>query len=180
MIRAEPWQTAEIAGSMRALPITNPEVVVTAVKRSKRPVLVVGHEAVEEDLTDGKPIDYAIQMAELVKVPIVATAHIIGEFSQRGFQKASWMPVVDIANRLKDPEWRGLDGQGPYDLALFMGLQYYLEWVILSGLKHFAPHVKTVSLDRYHQPHANWSFSNMTIEDWERQLKAIVIQLKEQ
>jgi len=179
MIRAEPWQTAEIAGSMRALPITNPEVVVTAVKRSKRPVLVVGHEAVEEDLTDGKPIDYAIQMAELAEVPIVATAHIIGEFSKRGFQKASWMPVVDIANRLKDPEWRGLDGQGRYDLALFMGLQYYLEWVVLSGLKHFAPHVKTISLDRYHQPHANWSFSNMTVEDWERQLKAIVVQLKE-
>jgi acetyl-CoA decarbonylase/synthase complex subunit epsilon len=180
MIRAEPWQTAEIAGSMRALPITNPEVVVAAIKRSKRPVLVVGHEAIEEDLTDGKPIDYAIQMAELTEVPIVATAHIVGEFSRRGFQTASWMPVVDIANRLKDPEWRGLDGQGRYDLALFMGLQYYLEWVVLSGLKHFAPHVKTVSLDRYHQPHANWSFSNMTIEDWERQLKAIVIQLKEQ
>jgi acetyl-CoA decarbonylase/synthase complex subunit epsilon len=180
MIRAEPWQTAEIAGSMRALPITNPEVVVAAIKRSKRPVLVVGHEAIEEDLTDGKPIDYAIQMAELTEVPIVATAHIVGEFSRRGFQKASRMPVVDIANRLKDPEWRGLDGQGQYDLALFMGLQYYLEWVVLSGLKHFAPHVKTVSLDRYHQPHANWSFSNMTIEDWERQLKAIVIQLKEQ
>ena len=179
MIKAEPWQTAEIAGPIRAFLINKPEVVVSAIRRSKRPIIVVGQEAIEQDLVDGKPIDYTIQIAEATGAQVVATAHTVGEFSKRGFLKAPWLPIVDIANRLKDPEWKGLDGQGPYDLASFIGIKYYLEWVILSSLKHFAPHLKTMSLDRFHQPHATWSFPNMTVEDWERQLAIIVRQLKD-
>jgi acetyl-CoA decarbonylase/synthase complex subunit epsilon len=177
--RAEPWQTAEVSGLTRALPVIKPEVVVAAIKKSKRPILIVGHEAASVDLEQGKPIDYIIQIAELTGAQIVATAHVIGEFTQRGFNRASWMPIMDISNRLRDPNWQGLDGQGRYDLVLLIGFQYYLEWVTLSGFKHFAPHLKTISLGRYHQPHANWSFPNVTPVDWERQLKSIVKQLKE-
>jgi len=180
MIRAEPWQTAEISGSTRAVPITKPDAIVAAIKRSKRPILVVGHESVEDELIEAKPIDYAIQIAELTRAQVVATAHIVSEFINRGVREASTMSVLDIANRLKDLEWKGLDGRGQYDLALFMGIHYNLEWVALSGLKHYAPHLKTMSLDRYHQPHATWSFPNMTPEDWEHQLKTIVAQLKKE
>jgi acetyl-CoA decarbonylase/synthase complex subunit epsilon len=49
-----------------------------------------------------------------------------------------------------------------YDLALFVGFPYYMEWTILSGLKHFAPNLKTITLDNYYQPHASWSFPNMS------------------
>jgi acetyl-CoA decarbonylase/synthase complex subunit epsilon len=179
MINTEPWQTAEISCLTRAFPIAEPEVVVAAIKRSKRPIFVVGHEAVMVDLAGGKPIDYIIQMAESTGAQTVATAHIIGEFVKRGFSKAYWMSIVDVTNRLKDPEWKGLDGRGQYDLALLLGIQYYLGWVALSGLKHFAPHLKTVSLDRFHQPHATWSFPNITIEDWQQQLETIAVELKE-
>jgi acetyl-CoA decarbonylase/synthase complex subunit epsilon len=178
MMRSEPWQTAEIPGPVRALTILKPEVAVSAINRSKHPIIVVGHEAVETELEDAKPIDYAIRIADSTEAQVVATAHIVGEFISRGFKRACWMSILDIANRLKDPGWGGLDGKGQYDLALFMGIPYYMEWVTLSSLKHYAPHLKTISIDRFHQPHATWSFPNITLKDWQKQLEAIATQLE--
>ena len=86
------------------------------------------------------------------------------------------MPIVDIANRLKDPDWMGLDGKGRYDLALFIGFPYYLMWLILSGLKHFSD-LNTVSIDKYYQPHAAWSFPNLSVKAWNENLKLILSEL---
>jgi len=177
MAAAEPWQTAEIPGPKKALVITKPEVVASMVKKAKRPILIVGHKAAETDFEDKKLIDYMIELAKKADIPIVATAHIIGEFLKRDYQPAGWMPVVDIGNRLVDPEWNGLDGEGLYDLALFVGLPYYMEWTILSGLKHFAPNLKTITLDNVYQPHASWSFPNMSVKDWVKNLKVIIEKL---
>lgn len=170
----EPWQTAEIPGPKKALVITKPEIVSALIKRAKNPILIVGHEATEVDLKNGKPIDYMISMARIAKIPVVATAHIQGEFLKRGFEVDAWMPAVDIANRLTDPEWKGINGNGPHDVALFMGIPYYMEWLILSGLKHFSSGLRTVSLDMHYQPHASWSFPNLSIKDWEGNLEVIV------
>lgn len=174
---AEPWQKAEIPGPTKALIITKPEVVVAMIKRSKRPIFVVGHEAAEVELSKLKLIDYVIKLAKTTKAPVVATAHTIGEFLKRRFKLATEMPAVDIANRLQDPEWKGLDGGGQYDLALFTGIPYYMEWNLLSGLKHFAPHLKTISLDRFYQPHASWSFPNISPEELQESLKLIATKL---
>ena len=170
---AEPWHRAEISGPTKALAITKPKVVLTLIKRAERPILVVGHEAAETDLGGKKPIDYAIRIARSANIPVVATAQTINEFIKRGFQPAAWMSAMDIGNRLSDPEW-GTSGYGePPDLALFLGLPYHMGWVILSGLKHFAPHLKTISLDRFYQPHSNWSFSNISPEDWCKNLEMV-------
>jgi len=177
MSATEPWQKAEIPGPTKALVITKPEVVVAMVKKAKHPILIVGHEAAEADVGDKKAIDYAIRIAKAGKIPLVATAHIICEFNKRGFQPSSSMSAVDVANRLEDSEWKGLDGLGQYDLALFMGITYYMEWVILSSLKHFGRNLKTVSLDRYYQPHASWSFSNLSVGDWAQSLELIINKL---
>lgn len=176
---AEPWQTAEISGPKKAHVITKPAVVVAMMKRAKRPVLVVGHKAVETELGEEKAIDLAVRFAKAAEIPVVATAHIVGEFIKRDFHPAAWMPALDIANRLKDPEWKGVDDRGRHDLALFMGIPYYMEWLILSGLKHFAyKHLTTISLDRFYQPHATWSFPNVSPEDWHKYLKVIVEKLR--
>ena len=174
---AEPWQTAEIPGPTKALVITKPEVVVAMVKRARRPILIVGHEAAAITISEEKLIDYAIRISKAAKTPVVATAHIISEFLKRGFQPAAWMPAVDIANRLRDSEWKGLDGLGQYDLALFMGIPYYMEWVILSSLKHFSSNLKTICLDRFYQPHATWSFPNISVKDWSEGLELIISKL---
>jgi acetyl-CoA decarbonylase/synthase complex subunit epsilon len=175
--KAEPWQTAEIAGPKKALLILKPEVVVAMVKRAKRPILVVGHHAAEEYSDGVKMIDYAIRMSKTGGIPVVATAHMVTEFLKRGFQPAAWMSAMDIGNRLEDPEWKGLDGTGSYDLALFMGLPYYMEFVILSGLKHFSTNLKTISLDRFYNPHATWSFPNLSVEDWNHSFEIILSNL---
>ena len=170
---AESWQTAEIPGPKKALVITKPKIVAVLIKKAKRPILIVGHKAAEIKLGEETLIDYLIRLAKTADIPVVATAHIVKEFINRGFQPETWMPVVDIANRLQDPEWRGLDGKGQYDLALFAGIHYYMEWLILSGLKHFSSKLKTVSLDRFYQPHASWSFPNIPPEEWRESLKII-------
>lgn len=175
--KAEPWQTAEIAGPKKALLILKPEVVVAMVKRAKRPILVVGNLAAEDYSDDVKMIDYAIRIGKNAGIPVVATAHITTEFLKRGFHPASWMPAMDIGDRLRDPEWKGLDGMGPYDLAMFMGLPYYMEFVILAGLKHFSTNLKTISLDRFYNPHATWSFPNLSVKDWSESFETIINKL---
>jgi acetyl-CoA decarbonylase/synthase complex subunit epsilon len=101
----------------------------------------------------------------------------VNEFIKRGFGSAVSMPAMDIGDRLTDSTWKGLDGNGSYDLALFMGFPYYMEFVILSGLKHFSPNLKTIALDRFYNPHASWSFPNLSIKDWKDSLQVIVKKL---
>jgi len=176
-IKAEPWQKAEIAGPKKALLILKPEVVVAMVKKAARPILIVGHQAAEDYSDDVKMIDYAIRVSKTAGIPVVATAHTANEFIKRGFHPAGSMSAMDIGSRLIDPEWKGLDGKGPYDLALFMGLPYYMQFVILAGLKHFSINLKTISLDRFYNPHATWSFPNLSIKDWNESFEIIVNKL---
>lgn len=170
----EPWQTAEIPGPRKALVISNPQVVSALIKRSKRPLFIVGHKAAEIKLSEFSLVDYIIRLAEVANLPVVSAPSIQGEFIRRGFGKIAGMPLVDIANRLTDSRWMGLDDGGRYDLALFIGFKYYVGWLILSGLKHFSPELKTVSLDMYYQPHASWSFPNLSQDEWEKNLKVII------
>ena len=178
MAATEPWQTAEIPGPTKASVITKPEIVVAMIKKAKHPIIIVGHEAAEIMLGKRKPIDYIILMVKATKTPVVATAQVIKEFLERGVQSAASMSAMDIANRLQDSEWDGLNGEGQYDLALFSGIPYSMEWNILSGLKHFAPHLKTICLDRFYQPHASWSFPNISLEEWQKYLKVVVDELE--
>lgn len=175
--RAEPWQTAEIAGPKKALLILKPEVVVAMIKRAKRPILVVGHLATKMESENAQMVDYAIRMNKATGIPIVATAHTVNEFIKHEFQSASAMSAMDVGNRLQDPSWQGLDGLGSYDLALFMGLPYYMEFVILSGLKHFSMDLKTISLNRFYNPHATWSFPNLKVKNWSESFEIILSKL---
>lgn len=143
------------------------------IKKAKRPIFVVGHEAAEVDFGGEKPIDYVIRIAKAAKIPVVATAQTIAEFLKRDFQPAVQMSAMDIGTRLTDPEWSVSGEGGPHDLALLIGIPYYMEWVIESGLKSFAPHLRMISLNRFYQPHSNWSFPNLSIEDWRKNLESI-------
>jgi acetyl-CoA decarbonylase/synthase complex subunit epsilon len=173
-VKAEPWQTAEIAGPQKANVIMKPEIAAAIIKKAKRPILVVSYLSTKTNKDTGKMIEYAIRMNKATGIPIVATAHTIKDFVKQGFNEATQMNAMDIGNRLKDPTWNGLDGKGPYDVALFMGLPYYMEFVILSGLKHFSKNLKTISLDRYYNPHASWSFPNLKTEEWNQSFETII------
>ncbi len=175
----EPWQCAEIAATKKANPITKPEVAVAMIKKAARPILIVGSNATEWWMEGKQLIEYIIDFAKASKVPVVATAHMVGEFLKRGYEPAAFMSAMDIGNRLVDSEWQGLDGNGHPDLALFIGLPYYMEALILSGLKHFAPNLKTITLDNLYHVHATWSFPNATLEDWANNLKVMTQKFEE-
>jgi len=175
----ESWQTAEIPGPKKASLIIKPDIADAMIRRAKRPVIIVGHGILEYEIEGRKLIDYIIILATKGKIPVVVTASTNREFTDRKFAPTAIMPAVDIANRLKDHEWKGFDGKDNYDLAIFVGLPYSMEWTILSGLKHFAPNLKTMTLDCVYQPNASWSFPNSTIKDWSANLKGIVDHLGE-
>ena len=182
MSKTEPWQTAEIAGPKKAFVLTKTIVVSYMIKRAKRPILVVGHESLNEEINGEKQIDYMIKLAEKGKIPIVATAHMIGEFNKRGYSPASSFSLIEIGERLRDPDWMGLDGEGQYDLVLMMGFPYYMSWLVFSSLKHYAlrgdKYLTTVSVDRYYQPHASWSFPNLSLEEWEENISSMIKELE--
>jgi acetyl-CoA decarbonylase/synthase complex subunit epsilon len=169
----EPWQCAEVSATKKAMAITKPEVAVSLIKRATRPILVVGSNAVKRELEGRLLIDYLIDFAKASQVPVVATAHMFGEFLNRDFRPAGFMSAMDIGNRLVDPDWKGLDGKGPYDLAMFVALPYYMEGLILSGLMHFAPKLRTITLDNMYHPHASWSFPNAGVKIFAENLKVI-------
>jgi anaerobic carbon-monoxide dehydrogenase, CODH/ACS complex subunit epsilon len=173
----ESWQTGEIPGPKKASLIVKPDIADAMIRRAKRPIMIVGHGILEYEVEGRRLIDCLIELAKKGKIPVVSTASTNKEFLSRGFKAAAILPAVDIANRLTDPAWKGIDGKDSYDLAIFVGLPYSMEWTILSGLKHFAPGVKTMTLDCVYQPNASWSFPNSTIKEWAASLKAIVANL---
>ena len=175
----EPWQCAEIAATKKANPITKPEVAVAMIKRAARPLLIVGSNATERWMEGKQLIDYLIDFARAAKLQVVATAHMVGEFLKRDYEPADFMNAMDIGNRLVDPEWQSIDGKGHPDLALFVGMPYYMESLILSGLKHFAPDLKTMTIDNMYHPHASWSFPNGTPEEWANNLKGMTSKFEE-
>ncbi|HVN73861.1 MAG TPA: CO dehydrogenase/acetyl-CoA synthase complex subunit epsilon [Methanoregula sp.] len=170
----ESWQTAEIPGPKKASLIIKPDIADAMIRRAKRPIIIAGRGIIEYEVEGKKLIDYIIELARKAKIPVVVSASTNNEFMNRGFAPAAIMPAVDIANRLTDTGWKGLDGKDTYDLAIFVGLPYSMEWTILSGLKHFAPGLKTMTLDCVYQPNASWSFPNSTIKDWSVNLRGIV------
>ena len=169
----EPWQCAEIAATKKANPMSKPEIAAAIIKKASRPLLIVGSYATERWMESKQLIDYIIDLANASNVPVVATAHMVGEFLKRGYQPAGFMSAMDIGNRVVDHEWKGLDGKGPYDLVMFVGLPFYMEELILSGLMHFSPDQKTMTLDNLYHPHASWSFPNATLEEWAANLKVM-------
>ena len=171
---SDSWQTAEIPGPKKASLIIKPDIADAIIMRAKRPIMIVGHGAIEYEIEGKKLIDCLIELARKAHIPVIVTASTNRVFLKRGFKTAGLMPAMDIGNRLIDSDWKGLDGNGNYDLAIFVGLPYYMEWTILSGLKHFAPHVKTMTLDCVYQPNASWSFPNSTIKDWAANFKGII------
>ncbi|AIY89415.1 CO dehydrogenase/acetyl-CoA synthase subunit epsilon [Geoglobus acetivorans] len=153
---ARRYQVADIQVSREATAV-KPNVVVNLVKKAKHPVLVTGGQL----LKDPKLVDFAVKFHEK-GVPIIATGGSSKALIERGVKPQSAVfPLHYVTQFMLDEEWQGFDGKGPYDVVLFLGfLPYYLSRM-LSALKHFSK-ITTISLDEFYQPHAKFSFTNLT------------------
>jgi len=169
-----PGQTAEIPGPKKAFLIPKPEVAAAMIKKAKRALLIVGSKTVNIKSKDGDLVDSAMRLARIENITVAATGHLVGEFKRRDAKGIYTMQLMNLGDRLRDPEWKGFDGKGQYDLALFAGFPYYLEWLVLSGLKSFAPNLRTISLERVYQPNASWTFGNISEEEWKEVIEKIV------
>ncbi|MDD1703093.1 MAG: CO dehydrogenase/acetyl-CoA synthase complex subunit epsilon [Methanoregula sp.] len=174
MSTTEPWQTAEIGGPKKAVVISKPEMADAVIRRARHPVLVIGHHAAEIDIGDRKLVDYLIDLAKKRHLPVIATGHANRDLVKRGYTTATIMPAVVAGQRLCDPGWTGPDGKGPCDLAIVAGLPYPMAWTLLSGLKNFAPHLKTITLDTMYHPNAGFSFANISVNLWQENLAALI------
>jgi acetyl-CoA decarbonylase/synthase complex subunit epsilon len=165
----KPWQIGRGRGIGDTVLTVEPEAVAKLIKRSKRPLFVFGSKVLEREFDGKKAIDYAIEMARTSGVPVVATGHTVKGFLDRGFKPDAWMPVVNVVDRLRDPEWNGVKGEGQHDLVVFFGVTCVLGEQGLSTLKHFAPHMRTIAICPSYHPSAYMSL----IADGEKLTKLI-------
>jgi acetyl-CoA decarbonylase/synthase complex subunit epsilon len=162
--RVIPWQPTVIAGPKQALLVT-PETAELMIRKSKRPLFVLG------PLIKDDPVrSLAIGISKKWNLPIVTTGDAYKAFKDKGVDSTAY-GAVEIINLLKDPEWQGLDGEGPYDLVIFLGCIYYLASQGLSSLKHYAPHLKTLTICKFFHSNADASFPNMKDDEWFRYLE---------
>ena len=130
------------------------------IKQARRPLLVLGPRVLSDSL-DGRPlIDWAVEAARAGNIPLCATAHTQKGLIERDLAPDSAYDLMEIINCLKNPEWPGVKGEGNHDLVLFLGVRTDLATAGLSTLKHYAPHLKTMTLCPYHFPHASYSLPN--------------------
>jgi acetyl-CoA decarbonylase/synthase complex subunit epsilon len=164
------YQCANVPGPHLGKVATSASVA-SAIKRAERPVLIVGSEL--------RHLDWALNLAKERNIPVVATAHVAGAMREKGVRPDREMGAIEITNLLKSPEWDGVRGEGQHDLAIFTDVLYYLEAQMLSALKHFAPHIKTISLTRGHQPNADQSLPNLSEKKMDEFLAGVMGELNE-
>lgn len=174
MTSADPWQTAEVAGPKKAAVITRPAVVKAMIGHARHPVILLGNGAVSMGVGNRKLVDYLLDLSRAYRIPVIATGHINKALVERGFTNALVLPAVGAGQRIADPCWEGPEGKGPCDLAIIAGLPYPMAWTLLSGLKNFAPHLKTITLDTMYHPNAGFSFANISVNLWQENLAALI------
>ena len=150
------------------------------IQKAKRPLLVFGPLLSEWSLDGKLLIEYALEIAKIANIPICATDIVKGKMVELGTKPDSVYDAVEIVNHLKDPDWKGVRKEGNHDLVIFFGIRSDLEEQCLSVLKHFAfNHLKTMTLDKYYFPHANYSLPNFRKdEQWKAFLESLINDLR--
>lgn len=168
-----------LTGIKAAKLVEDPAEYANVIKKAKRPLLVVG-PLLLESTADGKVLmEYALEIAKAASIPICATGQTKGKIVELGVQPDCVYDVVEIANALKDPGWRGAKQEGNHDLVILFGIRSDLGNQSLSTLKHFAPHLKTMTLCKHYFPHANYSLANFKKDaKWQEFLESLIANLK--
>jgi len=169
-----------LTGTKSAKVIEDAEEYAGLIKRAKRPLLVLGPQLLGESL-DGKLLEYALEIAKVANTPICATGHIKGKMVELGVKPDSEYDTIEIINHLKDPEWQGVRKEGNHDLVIFFGIRTDLGNQGLSALKHFAPHLKTMTLCKYVFANADYSLTNIRKDEkWKGFLEDLISNLKKE
>jgi acetyl-CoA decarbonylase/synthase complex subunit epsilon len=168
-----------LTGIKAARVIEDAEEYASLIQRAKRPLLVLGPRLLQWSLDGKLLLEYALEIAKTANVPICATAHVKGKMVELGVKPDSVYDAVEIVNHLKDPEWQGVRKEGNHDLVIFFGIRTDLGEQSLSTLKHFAPHLRTMTLCKYVFPNADYSLPNFRKdEQWKAFLDSLISNLR--
>jgi len=170
-----------LTGTRTARLVEDPVEYAKQITKAKRPLLVLGPRLFELSLGGKLVIEYALDIAKAKNIPICATDTIKSKMVGLGTKPDSIYDAVEIANALKDPDWKGVRKEGNHDLVMFLGIRTDLAEQSLSVLKHFAPHLKTMTLCKYYYPHADFSLPNFRKdEQWKNFLEGLIENLKKE
>jgi len=149
------------------------------IKKAERPLLIVGPRCLSETLDGKLLLNWAIDLARAGSIPICATAHTKRQLLEKGCNPESSYDLIEILHSLTKPTWKGVKGEGNHDLVLFLGIRTDLASGGLSTLKHYAPHLKTLTLCRYYFPHADYSLPNITKDrKWQEFMSTMIEKLR--
>lgn len=170
-----------LTGTRTARLVEDPAEYAKQITKAQRPLLVLGPRLFQLSLKGKLVLEYALEIARAKNIPICATATIKSKMVELGTIPDSTYDAVEIVNALKDPDWKGVRKEGNHDLVMFLGIRTDLGEQSLSVLKHFAPHLKTMTLCKYYYPHADFSLPNMRKdEQWKNFLEGMIENLKKE
>jgi acetyl-CoA decarbonylase/synthase complex subunit epsilon len=158
--------------------LEEPKEIAEIIKKSERPLFVFGPEALKIQLNGKLVIEYGVEIVRAINCATCATAHTKKKLLELGLTPDSSYDIIEIVNHLKDPNWSGVKKQGNHDLVIFLGIRTDLGNQGLSTLKHFAKHLKTMTLCKYVYPHATYSLPNLKDKKWKEILENLIEELK--
>ncbi|MBD3226746.1 MAG: CO dehydrogenase/acetyl-CoA synthase complex subunit epsilon [Candidatus Lokiarchaeota archaeon] len=175
IFKIRPWRKTHINGPLVGMPVKKAAVLGKLIKKAKRPLLIVGGYEYETEIENGKRyIDYLIDLAKS-GIPVVATTEVAKIFNENGVKPVAIMSVSNTIQRICDENWKGFDGNGPYDWVIIAAMTYTIQSQAHSAMKHFAyKWTKSVSLDRYLTPNADFSFANFKVDEWKEAIKEVI------
>jgi acetyl-CoA decarbonylase/synthase complex subunit epsilon len=170
-----------LTGVKGAIILDDPIEYAGLIKQARRPLMLLGPKLLQSTLGDKLLLEYALEIAKAVNSPTCATAHVKGKMVELGTKPDSEYDAVEIVNLLTNPDWPGVKKEGNHDLVLFFGFRTDLGNQGLSALKHFAPHLRTMTLCKYVFPNADYSLPNFRKdEEWKEFLEELISNLKEE
>lgn len=174
------WRVNVLTGVKGARVIEEPRECASLIRRARRPLYIAGPRAIDHYFADGKTsLEYALEIARLVNIPICATAHVKKRMLELGTTPDSVYDIIEIINHLRYPDWQGVRKEGNHDLVIFTGIRCELAELGLSTLKHFAHHLKTMALCRYSHANADYAQPIMSDEKWKGYFEELVTNLRQ-
>ncbi len=172
---ARPYQKANIPGPEMGTSVYDPKVMANLLKSPKRKVMIIGAEAINWELDGKKVADYYIDIANKLNCQVVSTGHVYTYLKDKiSKDRLQDMSLINITGRLVDKDWKGIDGKGQYNMAIFGGHLVYYVSQTMSRIKNFSNWVRTINLDKYSHPNARFSLPNLSDDDWKRFLEELI------
>ncbi len=166
--QAVPFNTGNIPGPKMARAVM-PAVPGKMLAKAKRPLLIVGSEI------DDKDVLARVVTLGKAGIQIASVGDSYKYLADKGLD-AHYVNMHALASYLCDPNWKGLDGKGNYDLVVFFGITYYYASQAISALKNFS-NIKVISIDRYYHPNADMSFGNLKDDVFLEALDEVIAQI---